>query len=61
MAGKGLRLFEVCLTVWGLFSGGYNYLQVCKPGLNIPLDAHMVQPEYVSTLVNVFYISPACS
>ena len=29
-------------------AGGYNYLQVGKPSLNIPLDAHMVQPEYVS-------------
>ena len=31
-------------------AGGYNYLQVGKPSLNIPLDAHMVQPEYVSSV-----------
>ena len=39
--------------------GDYNYLQVSKPGLNIPLDAHMVQPEYVSYVVfffSIFYI-----
>ena len=41
--------------------GGYNYLQVSKPGLNIPLDAHMVQPEYVSTAVSVSCIFSVAS
>lgn len=38
-------------TVLTVLPGGYNYLQVSKPGLNIPLDAHMVQPEYGRELV----------
>lgn len=38
-------------TVYTVLPGGYNYLQVSKPGLNIPLDAHMVQPEYGRELV----------
>ena len=43
------------------FPGGYNYLQISKPGLNIPLDAHMVQPEYVSIEVNVLHLSKECA
>ncbi|CAH3017155.1 unnamed protein product [Porites evermanni] len=38
-------------TVSAVLPGGYNYLQVGKPGLNIPLDAHMVQPEYGRELI----------
>lgn len=38
-------------TISAMLPGGYNYLQVAKPGLNIPLDAHMVQPEYGRELI----------
>lgn len=38
-------------TVSAMLPGGYNYLQVGKPSLNIPLDAHMVQPEYGRELI----------
>ncbi|XP_031562151.1 cilia- and flagella-associated protein 61-like [Actinia tenebrosa] len=34
-----------------LLPGGYHYLHVGKPGLNLPLDSLMVQPEYGRELV----------
>ncbi|KAL9958773.1 hypothetical protein ACROYT_G035833 [Oculina patagonica] len=45
-------------TVCTVLPGGYNYLQVGKPGLNIPLDAHMVQPEYGRELVTGSALNP---
>jgi len=45
-------------TVCTVLPGGYNYLQVGKPSLNVPLDAHMVQPEYGRELVTGSALEP---
>ena len=36
------------------FSGGFHYLHVGKPNLNIRLDSLMAQPDYVSLWLRVF-------
>ena len=30
-------------------AGGYHYLNISKPGLRLPLESQMAQPEYVRT------------
>lgn len=48
-----------------MFSGGYNYLHVGKPGLDVALETLMAQAEYVSTSLKLikciwFMISIIC-
>ncbi|EDO37268.1 predicted protein [Nematostella vectensis] len=43
---KLVPLYKKPKMVSAVLPGGYHYLHVGKPGLNIPLDSLMVQPEY---------------
>lgn len=43
-----------------LFSGGFHYLHVGKPNLNIRLDSLMAQPDYVSLGLESFTLKGHC-